>query len=49
MDKGDFDNLMFDHDQMNIQIHLFHYQILLYNEHLYQQQLFFHIQAMQHY
>jgi hypothetical protein len=49
MDKVNFDNLMFDLDQMNIQIHLFHYQILLYNEHLYRQQLICQIQAMQHY
>jgi hypothetical protein len=49
MDKVNFDNLMFDHDQMNIQIDLFHYQILLYNVHSYQQQLIFHIQAKQHY
>jgi hypothetical protein len=49
MDKVNFDNLMFDHDQMNIQIDLFHYEKLLYNVHLYQQQLIFHIQAMQHY
>jgi hypothetical protein len=49
MDKENFDNLMFVHDQMNIHILLLNNQILLYNVHLYQQQLIFHIQAMRHY